>query len=314
MKHRILTDPMPFVCELPNVEVLGPPALPIDETNRYVLECTEGSLDRLSDTVVSVLRNGQFPVRRHGDHRYTDPVASFVGFWSDGFYHWFVDYLPRIRGLEAYATETGTYPDLLVASDGPVWQRESLRLLGIPNEKIIEWDGTRARANQFVVPSIPRHVHSDSPSWGYSPSPNALKWLSDRVLEDVAIPDGGGNRILITRRSASSRRLHNERAVIESLSEHGFEPVDLTELPLKEQVRLFARAEAVVAPHGAGLINTIYGRHISIVELFGDYINACYYCIAGGLGHTYRYDLCDEVDGDLLVDVRSLESIVETAL
>jgi capsular polysaccharide biosynthesis protein len=296
------------------VEILGYPLLPIDSQGKYVLEDVGGSSSLLVDTLLRAVRDRHIPARVGSDLELTVPTASFVSAWSQGFFHWVADYLPRVRGLEVYAAETGTYPEILIAENAPSWQRESLRIIGVPDDKIVKWTGDRVRAKRFIVPSLPRHTDSDKPPWGWTQSPQALKWTRNRILSKLGLSQRNENRILITRRGAESRRFYNEDSVIAALEQYGFEPVVLSNLPFREQVRLFAHAEAIVAPHGAGLINTIYGSNLRIMELFGEYVNACYYTLAGGFGHIYRYHLCENTDGDMIVDIELIKRSIQDML
>jgi hypothetical protein len=306
-KNRLLTDPQPFVCELSASSVVATLALVMDSRGRYVIEESEGSSRHLLQTIVKTVLNTEVPIRIASPTQIDGPVASFVGLWSSGFYHWFADYLPRLRGVEEYRKERGEYPTILVSRERPSWMEESLRLMDVEMEHVIEWDGGQLVTDRYVIPSLPRHVESDSPPWGYSPSPEALKWVRNRIRSNVDVSPDNKHRILITRRGATRRNLLNESEVIETAAKFDFEPVDLTEYSLSEQVRLFAEAEAVIAPHGAGLINVIHADNIKILELFGDYVNACYYCIAGGFDFPYRYDIHEDIGGDLRVDVDQLE-------
>ncbi|MCS4157962.1 glycosyltransferase family 61 protein [Salinibacter ruber] len=310
-KHRYLSDPKPFVCELKSVELVGPLALPIDTQNRYIIEDTGGGYNILSITILNTVVNGQLPLRRGGGMRCNRPITSLVGAWSQGYFHWFAEYLPQVRGLEIYAGKTGTYPDVLVAEDSPAWLSDSLRFIGVPDERIIEWTGKRVLAEQYVVPSLPRYTDSSSPPWGYTPSPQALKWTRNRILKKLDINQRSINRIIVTRRDAHSRQIHNEKKVIEALSPYGFKPVVLTDLQFSKQVRMFAHAEIVVAPHGAGLVNIIYSDNIKVVELFGKRVNACYYCISGGFGFEYRYEIGENHNGDIIVDYKSLKNTIK---
>ena len=73
------------------------------------------------------------------------------------------------------------------------------------------------------------------------------------------------------RRPGANRCLLNEDEVIAALSRLGFVPVQLEGLSFGEQIGLFANAEAIVAPHGAGLANIVYARPgCRLVELHMD--------------------------------------------
>src|SRR5690606_26650629 len=60
------------------------------------------------------------------------------------------------------------------------------------------------------------------------------------------------------RANSSSRRVANEEQVLEVLRPLGFEVTTLEGLSVAQQILLFHRAEAVVAPHGAALSNLVF--------------------------------------------------------
>lgn len=72
-------------------------------------------------------------------------------------------------------------------------------------------------------------------------------------------------------------------------------------MPLAEQLRAFAQAEAVVAAHGAGLVGLLACAPATVVvELFPErYVNGCYYTLADALELDYRCVVCPDDDGHL---------------
>jgi len=309
-KNRPLGDPRSFACTLSHVELVGPDAVAITSGGKYVLEEVAGSQELLADAFARTIYDKKLPVRTDSGESFNSPVASLAGVWSRGFFHWFADYLPRVRSIEKYAAVSGSYPDIFISPDPPDWIKESLKYIGVPGSKIKEWSGNRVNIDQFIIPSIPREISTDAPPWGYTQSPTALQWVSKRIRSNIELEKKNKKRIVITRREATSRRIHNEQQVINMLSRFGFEPVNLNKISLGEQVSLFAEADVVVAPHGAGLINTIHADNIKILEIFGDYQNACYYSLAGGFNFPYRYMICEQVNNDIYVNVDKLETIV----
>ena len=71
---------------------------------------------------------------------------------------------------------------------------------------------------------------------------------------------GGRNRrrIFVSRRDVTSRQIENEEDLINMLSEFGFEPMRLSEIPVPELISAFANAEIVVAPIGSGMVNVAF--------------------------------------------------------
>ncbi|EMA29182.1 capsular polysaccharide biosynthesis protein-like protein [Halobiforma lacisalsi AJ5] len=101
---------------------------------------------------------------------------------------------------------------------------------------------------------------------------------------------------------------------MESLSELGFESYSLTDLSFAEQVRLFFEAEAVVAPHGAGLANLVFADDCSVLELFGEKIKPTYRMLSAALDLDYEFLRCDPMRSDLRADPTSVRRCVEHQL
>ncbi|TKX52297.1 glycosyltransferase family 61 protein, partial [Halorubrum sp. SS7] len=89
------------------------------------------------------------------------------------------------------------------------------------------------------------------------------------------------SRVYISRDDADERRVVNETQVVRLLEDYGFSRVILSNLSLAEQIVLFYQADVVIGPHGAGLLNAVYSEDVQVIEIFGDYRNACYYTMSG---------------------------------
>src|SRR5262249_28979662 len=78
-------------------------------------------------------------------------------------------------------------------------------------------------------------------------------------------------RIYISRNDAHLRRVLNEKELLPHLQAAGFERFVLKGMPIAKQVQLFRRAEAVLAPHGAGLAHITWCRaNTKVIEFFPD--------------------------------------------
>jgi capsular polysaccharide biosynthesis protein len=121
---------------------------------------------------------------------------------------------------------------------------------------------------------------------------------------------------VISRRHAPGRRVANEEEMMRLLSRLGFVAHVLEELSFTEQVRLFASAKIVVAPHGAGLANMVFSDGLSVVELFSSYFNASFLTLAASLGFRYGCLECKPVRtihpkrDDMMVDLDGLDDLI----
>jgi capsular polysaccharide biosynthesis protein len=137
----------------------------------------------------------------------------------------------------------------------------------------------------------------------------------DRIAAMALARKGGGavrrpRRIYISRQGATRRRIVNHDAVEALLARHGFETVQAERLDFLDQAALFAEAEAVVAPHGAGLANLLFndGR-ARVVEFYLQGEPQYHFALcATARGCRYMPQACRKVSkvNDMEVDVDAL--------
>jgi capsular polysaccharide biosynthesis protein len=150
------------------------------------------------------------------------------------------------------------------------------------------------------------------------------------LLSQVDV-SGPRRRIYVTRGpSANNRSIVNEAHLLELLDARGFEPVDPGALSVAEQIRAFATAEVIVAPHGAALANIIFASAgATLVELFpSGSLLPDYWRLASsvpGLGYRYvsafggprRPTRASTIVRDIEVDVAAvaatLDELAQTA-
>ena len=224
------------------------------------------------------------------------PLEGTTAFLSvrggNTYYHWMADLLPRVRLLELAGVKLEEIDFFVVNSCHLSFQRETLNLLGIPTHKIIQnSQSPHIKAPKLVVPSLPGDVGVMSP-W-------TCQFLRDSFLDKAATqrlptPD----RIYISRRHASYRRILNEDETIARLSPYGFVPIVLESLSFLEQVALFAHAKAIIAPHGAGLTNTLFcNPGTQLIEIFSpDMVSVNYWVVSNMIGLDYAYLIGESLD------------------
>ncbi|MBD0338129.1 MAG: glycosyltransferase family 61 protein [Thermoleophilia bacterium] len=227
--------------------------------------------------------------------RHASLIAQFRGY-----FHWLTEALPRIAALRLVGL--GDVP--LIGPAAPTrLHHESLDLLGVTR-----WTPYRDGAAPDVL-VWPRPVASTGhpPRW-------ACLWLREQ-LAGGARPRGNG-RLYISRRDAASRRVANEDEVLALLRREGFEAVQPERLSVAEQARLFAGADVVVAPHGAGNANVLFSDGATLIEIFEPgLVNGCYYTLSQALGHPYWYLMGGRVgSSDIHVPLDRLERVLAAAL
>jgi capsular polysaccharide biosynthesis protein len=174
--------------------------------------------------------------------------------------------------------------ETLLCPQGAVAQADAMALLDLPAAGRITHvaDGQSVRVDRLLLPWT---VHGE-----FQYHPCVRDWFA-RI--SAAVPAGGADlprRIYIDRGGVALRPLRDEAAVLEAVRRFGFVAVRPERMSLADQIQLFRGAEAIVAPHGAGLTNLGFCRAGCVVlELHMDaYVHWCYrhLCALCGL----RYD------------------------
>jgi len=248
-----------------------------------------------------------------------ETAAFFLPYWRN-YYHWTVEFLPKVRLLERYRAATGREPTVVVEADPPGWLTDTLGLAGWDPDACVEWPETTAQVDRLVVP-VHRN-HYVTPRDGqfaddFNPATGDLRWLAERMQSNVSDPAGGdfSSRIFLSRRDTKFRPVANEDAIAETLAPLGFESYVLTDLSLADQIRLFVGADTIVAPHGAGLVNMIHAADASVLELFpADNVEPYYFCLARQLGFDYDWRIYPTEDEVMVVDTDDLRAAVSDVI
>jgi capsular polysaccharide biosynthesis protein len=211
-------------------------------------------------------------------------VAGSVGVLttrgSENYYHFVLDVLPRLELVRL----AGAAPDAYVVNRSSRFQRDLLDHVGLTADRCLgEEKYPHVRAEELVVPSLPDD-QLRTPPW-------IVPWLRSQLMPDDVLPPH--RRLYVTRGQVKhTRRVENETDLVAALVPLGFEVIDCGALSPADQVRAFAEAEYIVAPHGAGLTNLAFAAPGAVViELFAiDYVNECFWALASTVdGLRYRY-------------------------
>jgi hypothetical protein len=275
----------------------------LDTQDRLMAEGPLKSAEPLRERFI--LRQRFFPQVRevHGS------TWSLATVSATNYFHWMFECLPRLRFLR----EASVPYDWIYACHNQRFQREAFAFLGLPADKIIDSAAMPfLRAERLVVP---RRVDKFE-TW-------IVPWLRETLLPLGQSATGGPTpkRIYVSRRKASSRGVSNDAALLGVLESHGFVEVRLEELGLAEQIALFREADAIVAPHGAGLTNLVFCEPGTLVVEFiaEGYGSELYLKLGQARQLDYHLLQCPAQDparvhaSAILVDVLHLRTILEAS-
>lgn len=187
----------------------------------------------------------------------TVAVLTFCG--SHNYFHWMYDVLPRLAMLK---TSGIPYTSIIMNPNpyGP-FVAQTWAMLGISESSVIRTNPEAyVEADQLLVPSLMMNSHY--PPWA---TDTLRKFLLPHRDESHVTPE----RIYISRKKASSRRIVNDEDVICSLEKFNIVPICLEDWTVGQQIQLFASAKVIVGPHGAGLANLAFcQRGTQVIEIF----------------------------------------------
>lgn len=268
-----------FLARIPRARVLGPNGVIVTRDGGVLEECSWGRdwLDR--DPIYRSFHLGS--ARKRDGLHYSIAAPSI-----DGFAHWMMDALPRLFGLEGLGNDDVS---LIVSHPLAGWQLETLRLLDVTPRDIVPLSDGHVEVQTLLMPSFvgsPGNLHP----WG-------CRWLRDRLCHTSVAP--GSRRIYVTRRAAGRRKVRNEVDLEPILLANGFDIVDTAALSISDRIVLFADAEMIAGPHGAGMTNALFApKGCSILELHHpSYVTGAFYSLADALEQPYWYLLGTDAAG-----------------
>ena len=228
--------------------------------------------------------------------------------WANNYFHWMTETLPRIVAMKnLHPSIPVVIPSNYLAYPFIV---ESLEFFKI-DVKIIDLRQS-LKIDRLFAMSIP-HVGRFNEG--------LMHFFRDKMLSGTSSSAHPFRCIYITRGKARRRRISNEDAVFDSLEQIGFEKLELEDLKLIDQVKVFQEARIVVASHGAGLTNIMFMQKGQIVIELKSENNRywCYFSMARVFGLKYYYSLnqgssWNHRDADITVDVPRLQILVNQAM
>jgi tetratricopeptide (TPR) repeat protein len=241
---------------------------------------------------------------------------------TTNYYHWMIDTLPRLEILK-------THPELkdlpiYMNNDVKPFQKESLALMGIAEDRIKTVPGNHVLVlKNMYLPYIPgRPMQEDAqPDW-MKPNKNPFipQWLRQNFLDKISKTTP--KRYFMSRANAEFRRCLNEDEIFAIAQEYGFEKMANEGKSFIDQVAIYASAEAVIGPHGAGFTNMVFsppdakmfelipkGRKLPFFEAIAEELGQTYLSIEGPILRTFNDKSSDF--GDFWIDPNLFRTMMQ---
>ena len=219
-------------------------------------------------------------MRRQKTPRHLPGTAAVITATNQNcYYHWIFDILPRVK----LALEHEKDVDHIYLQHKLPFQTETLKIFGIDPSRIVNTEEEPwISADRMIVPCHQIMTGHRHPVW-------VTDWLREQFMPPQD-ETGNRRRIYISRSIARNRRVTNEDEIFRLLEPHGFEFVHAEKCTFADQIAMFANAEAIIAPHGAGLSNLVFcAPGTRVIELFPSMTMDCYYRLCDDLSLDYTF-------------------------
>lgn len=227
---------------------------------------------------------------------------------AENCWHCLYDSIPRIYSAMLARPDqklTVLVPDFL-----PTPFREFLDCVLPDNfDRIYIPTGSWVKVDRLIMPSYVSRCEN-----GFLP-PDYYEYIRTCVFKkfNLAPVENPTERIYISRAQAKHRRVLNEDEIIQYLKNYGFKVVFLEKMSSREQVELLTKVEVIVAPHGAGLANTIFSGKIKMFVLYPESSPPPFFFTqCKGLGQEHYFLTHDQFDenADFEVDMSQFKEVL----
>ncbi len=238
--------------------------------------------------------------------------------WSANYWHWMTEVVLRVWMIRDKTSQM-----ILILPEytkSLAFVRQSLEGFAFKGIFYIP-EGHHLLVRNLCMPEVKRIADSYYPE--------ELHAIRNHFLQAAGSDSRDGHeRIYISRKKSSQRKVINESEVEDLLTSYGFECINNEDFDFREQVALFSRARLVVSIHGAGLTNMMFMKEgSSILELHKrrtndhDWHSFAFWYLADALGFQYYQQVCEPDDpsstffaANVVVDMERLEKNIEHML
>ena len=219
------------------------------------------------------------------DANYFSMVGEYRG--HAHFFHFLFDRLPRLHYLLSRFDTAETPFVVLTNENPPGFQRDLYRFLEArhANLKFV----AMPERERWRLPTL-YLIDDMQPVRRTFMPPDVAQFIRDLAVHGYGLePETPSRRIYISRSDTRKRRIVNEAEIWNSFATRGFEKVAAAKLSFMDQVALFAEAEMVAGPHGAGFSNLVFApQGTQVLEISNlERVKSVFFLLTKALGQHY---------------------------
>ena len=234
-------------------------------------------------------------------HLEIEKGALLSGRNDANWYHWIIEYLPRLHAYEKLPTDI----PLVVSAGMPRNFMRPLELL--TNRKVISVDRERTATfdELWVAPPVVQVLDSSHVKFksGLVVNSDCLRGLRSQLTDKIQ--PVGPSKIFL-KRNSEHRGLINQDEVQAAFERLGFTAVEVSSLTFDEQVSVFSAADVIVGAGGAVMANYLFAKPKAKIIALASQASAGFYLpavIADVAGAEFSYFF-----GKTAKNVRSFDS------
>lgn len=200
-----------------------------------------------------------------------------------GYFHWLLEKLPVF--IEIFNKTKNAKIVLPLETNKYHLDVIKILLKKDSEDKIIKSDKP-LKIENYIMPSI-------------EPYSGFVTQKDIQILRETFLPliekKNRKNKIYISRRGTSRRRLSNEEEFENELGKLGFQIISFEKYSFIQQVEIMYTAEIIIAPHGAGLANLVFAeKGTKVIEIFPHWLyNDCFARLSINNNLNYKYIRCE---------------------
>jgi capsular polysaccharide biosynthesis protein len=235
------------------------------------------------------------------------------------YWHLLSEELPALYRLQKNGITINDFQHLIIHQSRYEFQDQIYDLFDIPKSKFIELSRyPHLQADQlFCFSPI------------YQPDIEALTWVRDRMLSFVKNKALSDRRIFIDRESSSSKRIVNQKELMEILIKYDFEIFKPEDHSVLEQISTFRNSDFIIGAHGAALANLMFCKpQTNVIEIrsrfhtgsfsapyvymwYKELNNLRYSVMPSDIKESKSLRGRSQMDSDFIIDVQQLERLIQ---
>lgn len=224
-----------------------------DSSNGVVYLNGQALEESIGGSATKRVRRLKFLITRRAPSGLDGPTIP-LGQYPKNYYHWLLEDLPAALRSRQIVPEAS----LLVGHPQPPYVADSLEAYGL--SPVLYTHGPVELSDTILAEK------GDDSGWPHPQDVAILRTILPRALRQETALDLP--RDFYVSRRGSRRSFRNDDHVERQFAKAGVSVVHLEDFKFLDQVKLFANARTIIAPHGAGLANIVFcPENAKVIEI-----------------------------------------------